>query len=404
MTLPLHNIRVLDLTRALAGPFCTMCLGDFGADVIKVESAPKGDMTRVWPPHDRGISTYYLSANRNKRDIAVNFRDPKGLELLRRMARDVDVVVENFKPGRADELGLGYEALRQDNPGLIYASITGFGSDGPYGDWPGFDQIAQGMSGLMGLTGLPDGDPTRVGIPVADVATGMWSAMGVLAAVVQRKDTGRGQRVDNSLLSSVVGMLSLQAQRYLSVGDIAGRTGNDHMVIYPYGTFEASDAQLNVAAATQEMWLALCRLLDVEDLADNPDYADNAKRVANRAALRERLNERFRTDTAIAWTHKFVAVGIPAGPIYGMDQVFDDPQVIHGGMVEEVDHPSLGRIKTLSNPLRMEGFEGGKTVRLPPPEVGQHSRAVLAEFGFSKQEIETLITEGTVGAWDGALS
>ena len=217
MALPLHDIRVLDLTRALAGPFCTMCLGDFGADVIKVESAPQGDMTRVWPPHDRGVATYYLSTNRNKRDIAVNFRDPKGLALLRRMAKDVDVVVENFKPGRADALGLGYEALRADNPGLIYASITGFGRDGPYGEWPGFDQIAQGMSGLMGLTGLPNGDPTRIGIPVADITTGMWSAMGILAAVVQRKETGRGQRVENSLLSSMVGMLSVQAQRYRAV-------------------------------------------------------------------------------------------------------------------------------------------------------------------------------------------
>ena len=215
MVLPLQDIRVLDLTRALAGPFCTMCLGDFGADVIKVESAPQGDMTRVWPPHDRGVSTYYLSTNRNKRDLAVNFRDPKGLALLRRIARDVDVVVENFKPGRADELGLGYDDLRRENPGLIYASITGFGRDGPYGDWPGFDQIAQGMSGLMGLTGYPDGGPTRIGIPVADITSGMWSAMGILAAIAQRHVTGQGQRVENSLLSSTVGLLSMQTQNIL---------------------------------------------------------------------------------------------------------------------------------------------------------------------------------------------
>ena len=338
MVLPLQNIRVLDLTRALAGPFCTMCLGDFGADVIKVESAPQGDMTRVWPPHDRGVSTYYLSTNRNKRGLAVNFRDPKGLALLRRIARDVDIVVENFKPGRADELGLGYDDLRRENPRLIYASITGFGRDGPYGDWPGFDQIAQGMSGLMGLTGYPDGDPTRIGIPVADITSGMWSAMGILAAVAQRHVTGVGQRVENSLLSSTVGLLSMQAQRFLSVGEVPGRTGNDHMVIYPYGTFEARDAGLNVAAATQDMWLALCGVLGLESLTTVPEFADNTKRLANRDALRELLNERFRTDTAIAWTRRLVEKGIPSGPIYALDQVFADPQVVHGGMVEEVAH------------------------------------------------------------------
>jgi crotonobetainyl-CoA:carnitine CoA-transferase CaiB-like acyl-CoA transferase len=396
MTLPLHDIRVLDLTRALAGPFCTMCLGDFGADVVKVESAPQGDMTRVWPPHDRGISTYYLSTNRNKRDLAVNFRDPRGLALLQRLGRQSDVVVENFKPGRADELGLGYDDLRQDNPGLIYASITGFGSDGPYGEWPGFDQIIQGMSGLMGLTGSLDGGPTRIGLPVVDITSGMWSAMGILAAVAQRRETGRGQRVENSLLSSMVGMLALQAQRYLSVGEVPGRTGNDHMVIYPYGTFEASDAPLNVAAATQDMWVALCGVLGLDDLPSRPEFADNTKRLANRDALRDRLNERFRTDTAIAWTHKLVAAGIPSGPIYALDQVFADPQVAYCGMVEEVTHPILGPVKILSNPLRMDSFEGGRTVRLPPPELGQHTRAVLQDYGFPRAEIEALLADGVV--------
>ena len=396
MTLPLHDIRVLDLTRALAGPFCTMCLGDFGADVVKVESAPQGDMTRVWPPHDRGISTYSLSTNRNKRDLAVNFRDPRGLALLQRLGRQADVVVENFKPGRADELGLGYDDLRQDNPGLIYASITGFGSDGPYGEWPGFDQIIQGMSGLMGLTGAPDGGPTRIGIPVVDITSGMWSAMGILAAVAQRRETGRGQRVENSLLSSMVGMLAMQAQRYLSVGEVPGRTGNDHMVIYPYGTFEASDAPRTVAAATHDMWVALCGVLGLDDLPAKPEFADNTKRLANRDALRDLLNERFRTDTAIAWTHRLVDAGIPSGPIYALDQVFADPQVAHCGMVEEVAHPSLGPVKILSNPLRMDSFEGGRTVRLPPPELGQHSRAVLRDYGVPGAEIEALLADGVV--------
>jgi crotonobetainyl-CoA:carnitine CoA-transferase CaiB-like acyl-CoA transferase len=396
MSLPLESIRVLDLTRALAGPFCTMCLADFGADVIKVESLPKGDMTRGWGPYDQGIAAYYLSINRNKRDLAVNFRDPKALEVLRRLALDVDVVVENFKPGRADEIGLGCDELRAANPKLIYASITGFGRSGPYGDWPGFDQIAQGMSGVMSLTGYPDGEPTRAGVPFGDVGAGMWTAMGICAAVAQRHKTGVGQRVETSLLASLIGMLSVQGQRYLSANDVAGRIGNYHMAAYPYGTCEASDGQLNIGAATQDMWVKLCKLLELEELLEHPDYIDNTKRMENRDALCERLNQKFRTDTAIAWTHKLIDVGIPAGPVYTMDEVFADPQVMHQNMVEGIDHPELGRIKQLSNPLRMDAFEG-RTVRTPPPGLGEHTRAVLTEAGYTEMEIDQFIEAGTVG-------
>ncbi len=396
MPLPLDSIRVLDLTRALAGPFCTMCLADFGADVIKVESLPKGDMTRAWGPYDGDIAAYYLSINRNKRDLAVNFRDPKALEVLRRLAVEVDVVVENFKPGRADEMGLGCDALRAENPKLIYASITGFGRDGPYGDWPGFDQIAQGMAGVMSVTGWPDGEPTRAGVPFGDVAAGMWTAMGICAAVAQRHVTGEGQRVETSLLASLVGMLNVQGQRYLSANDIPGRIGNYHMAAYPYGGCEASDGQLNVGAPTQDLWEKLCHLLGLEDLIEHPDYIDNAARMNNRDALCERLNQKFRADTAINWTHKLIDAGIPAGPVYAMDEVFADPQVIHQNMVEEIEHPELGRIKQLANPLRMDAFEG-RSVRTPPPGLGEHSRAVLTEFGYAGAEIDGLVAAGVVG-------
>ncbi len=375
-----------------------MCLADFGADVIKVESLPKGDMTRHWAPFhgDSGIAVYYLSIHRNKRGLAVNFRDPKGLEVLRRLAGEVDVVVENFKPGRADQMGLGCDALRAANPKPIHASITGFGRDGPYGDWPGFDQIAQGMSGVMSLTGYPDGEPTRAGVPFGDVGASMWTAMGILAAVTQRHTTGIGQRVETSLLATLVGMLCIQGQSYLSAGQVAGRIGNNHMATYPYGTVAASDGQLNIAAATPEMWEKLCRALDLEDLIAHPDYATNAKRMKNRDALRERLNERFGADTATAWTARLIEAGIPAGPVYTMDEVFADPQVIHQNMVEEVDHPELGRIKQLSNPLRMDSFEG-RTVRTSPPGLGQHSRAVLTEFGYGEADIDELLAAGIVG-------
>ena len=396
MPLPLENIRVLDLTRALAGPFCTMCLGDFGADVIKVESLPKGDMTRHWGPYDRGVAAYYLSINRNKRDLAIDFRDPDGLAVLRRLALEVDVVVENFKPGRADAMGLGCDELRAENPKLIYASITGFGRDGPYGDWPGFDQIAQGMAGVMSVTGWPDGEPTRAGVPYGDVGAGMWAAMGVCAAIAQRHVTGEGQRVETSLLAALVGTLNVQGQRYLSAGEVPGRIGNYHMAAYPYGTCEASDGPLNIGAPTQDLWERLCKLLGLEALMADPDYADGAARMRNRDALCERLNRVFRTDTAINWTHKLVAAGVPAGPVYGMDEVFADPQVIRQGMVEAVDHPALGRVRLMSNPLRMDAFEG-RTVRTPPPGLGEQSREILAEFGYAEPEIETLIARGVVG-------
>ena len=395
MSLPLESIRVLDLTRALAGPFCTMCLGDFGADVIKVESLPKGDMTRGWGPYDGDIAAYYLSINRNKRDLVINFRDPKGLEVVRRLALEVDVLVENFKPGRTDEMGLGYDELRAKNPKLIYASITGFGRAGPYGEWPGLDQIAQGMSGVMSVTGWPGGEPTRAGVPFGDVGAGMWAAMGICAAVAQRHVTGAGQRVETSLLATLIGMLNVQGQRYLSAGDVPGLGGNYHMAAYPYGTCEASDGQLNVGAPSQPLWEKLCGVLGLEALIDDPDYIDNVNRMENRDSLRDILNEKFRTDTAINWTHKLVEAGIPAGPVYTMDEVFADPHVIHQKMVEEIDHPVLGRIKQIANPLRMDSF-GEQSARTPPPGLGEHSRDVLAEFGYADAEIEALIESGAV--------
>lgn len=393
--LPLAGVRVLDLTRALSGPFCTMILADFGADVVKVEPAPKGDMIRGWGPFDRGISAYYLSTNRNKRGIALDFRQPEGLELLARLARKSDVVVENFRPGTMETMGLGYEKLSSANPRLIYAAITGFGRDGPAGSWPGFDQIAQGYSGFMSLTGMPETGPTRVGVAIGDLTSGMWAALGVLAAVISRQSTGRGQRVETSLLASLVGLLSVQGQRYLNLGQVPGPTGNTHPVIAPYGVFETADGPLNIASATEDMWTKLCELLGLQDAARDPRFADNERRMQHRDELKELMEARLRNATRSEWTRRMLGAGIPAGPINNLADVFSDPQVQHCRLVEEIAHPVLGQLKQLANPVRMDALRQG-SVRLPPPLLGEHTREVLEDYGLSAADIDDLLGRGAV--------
>jgi crotonobetainyl-CoA:carnitine CoA-transferase CaiB-like acyl-CoA transferase len=395
MALPLENIRVLDLTRALAGPFCTMILGDMGAEVIKVEPAPKGEMIRGWAPFDRGVGVYYLSVNRNKRSLAVDFRKPEALALLRRLAAEADVLVENFKPGSAAKMGLDYASLKPANPGLVHASLTGFGSRGPYGNWPGYDQIAQGMSGMMSISGFPDGPPTRLGVPLGDLVAGMWGAIGVLSAIVQRQATGLGQQVEANLLGGLIGLLCVQGQRTLSLGEVPGRIGNDHPVIYPYGAFQAADGMINVAAATEAQWRRLCEILGASDLLERPEFSDNTLRSENRAWLKPELDRRLAARPAAEWSRELMEAGIPTGPVYTLDQVFSDPHVLATGMTEEIEHPTLGMIRLLAGPARLEAHEG-RTVRSPPPILGQHSRAVLEGFGLDRDEIAALIASGAV--------
>ncbi|MGE4239717.1 CaiB/BaiF CoA transferase family protein [Ramlibacter sp.] len=394
MSLPLAGLRVLDLSRALSGPFCSMVLADLGADVVKVEPTPAGDMIRGWGPFDHDTSVYYLSANRNKRGIAVNFRDPRGLQLLRRMAGEVDIVLENFKPGTMEDMGLGWDALAAANPKLIMGSISGFGSGGPLGALPGFDQIAQGYSGFMSITGQDETGPTRVGTAIGDLTSGMWVAIGILSAVIGRRTSGRGQRVEGSLLASLVGLLSVQGQRYLSLGEVPGVAGNQHPVIAPYGVYEASDGPLNLAPATPDMWARLCKLLRL-DVAGDPRFADNAARMRNRAALKDLIESKLKTRTRMEWTRELNALGIPAGPINGLADVFDDPQVRHCGLVEEIEHPVVGALKQVATPIRMEALQDG-CVRTPPPLLGQHTREVLAEFGFAEGDLDQLAAEGVI--------
>ena len=388
-TLPLAGLTVIDLSRALAGPFCATILADLGADVIKIEPSPDGEMVRGWGPFQDGISVYYLSIHRNKKSLVVNFRDAAGLELIRRLADRADILVENFKPGAMADMQLDYATLAARNPRLIFASITGFGTSGPYGGWPGVDQIAQGMSGLMSLTGQKETGPTRVGIPIGDVVGGMWAALGVQAAVIQRHATGRGQMVETSLLAGLIGLLTVQGQRQLSLGDTPGVAGNDHPVVCPYGMFEAKDGPFNMAAATEDMWVKLCKLLGMDDWISDPEYRDNAGRHRNREAVKKRLNEKFAARGKMEWTLELVKLGLPAGPIFTLDQVFADQHVNETGIVEEVEHPTLGTLRLVASPIRMTGM-GGRSVRTAPPLLGQHSREVLAGFGFAQARIDAL--------------
>ncbi|MFN0302048.1 MAG: CaiB/BaiF CoA transferase family protein [Burkholderiales bacterium] len=394
-SLPLSGLRVLDLSRALAGPFCGMILADLGADVVKIEPTPDGEMVRKWGPFKDDISVYYLSIHRNKRSLALNFRDPRGLDLIRSMADRADILIENFKPGVMGEMSMDFEALAARNARLIFASITGFGRTGPYGDWPGVDQIAQGMSGLMSLTGHPESGPTRVGIPIGDVVAGMWAALGIQSAVIERARTGKGQRVETSLLAGLIGLLTVQGQRQLTLDDTPRVAGNDHPVICPYGMFEAADGPFNMAAATEDMWVKLCGLLGLDDLVAHPEFRTNAARMRNRVEVKRRLNACFVKRDKMHWTSELVKLGLPAGPIFTLDQVFKDPHVLATKMVEEFEHPLIGTMRTMANPIRMDALTGN-SVRRAPPALGQDSRAVLADYGLSPEQIDMLVAARVV--------
>jgi len=391
---PLEGIKVLDLTRALSGPFCTMILGDLGADVIKVEPID-GDMMRQWGPFDRTESVYYLTGNRNKRAIAIDFRSTEGLELIKTMVKDCDVVVENFKPGSMDAMGLNYEKLAEINTRLIYMSITGFGRDGPNADQPGFDQIAQGYSGLMSVTGSPESGPLRVGVAIGDQTTGMWAAIGVLSALAQREKTGVGHRIDTSLMASLVSLLSVQGQRYLSLDETPGLAGNNHPVVSPCGVFQTKDGPLNIAANTPNMWITLCDILDLKELISDVRFIDNASRAVNRDELKNLIEQKLSTFDRKHWTHLFNESGVPAGPINNLAEVFSDSQVLHCKLVEEISHPVLGPLKLVGSPIQFD-LNKGKSVKRAPPLLGEHTSEILVEFGWSQQEIEALENRGVV--------
>jgi crotonobetainyl-CoA:carnitine CoA-transferase CaiB-like acyl-CoA transferase len=371
-----------------------MILGDLGADVIKVEPID-GDMMRQWGPFDRTESVYYLTGNRNKRAIAIDFRSAEGIELIKEFAKECDVVVENFKPGSMDAMGLNYEKLAEINPRLIYMSITGFGRDGPNSDQPGFDQIAQGYSGLMSVTGSPESGPLRVGVAIGDQTTGMWAAIGVLSALAQREKTGVGHRIDTSLMASLVGLLSVQGQRYLSLGETPGLAGNNHPVVSPCGVFQTKDGPLNIAANTPNMWITLCNILDLNELVADERFIDNASRAVNRDELKQLIEKQLSTFDRQHWTHLFNKSGVPAGPINNLAEVFSDAQVLHCQLVEEVNHPVLGTLKLVGSPIQFD-LNKGSSIKRAPPLLGEHTSEILEEFGWSHQEIDNLNKRGVV--------
>ena len=384
---PLSRFTVLDLTRVRSGPTAVRQFADWGANVIKIEAPEKIDPAKGMGGERDGPD--FQSIHRNKRGMTLNMKEKAGVEVFLRMVGNADVVVENFRPDVKDRLGIDYESLKKANPGIVLASISGFGQDGPYANRPGFDQIAQGMGGLMSITGLPGQGPVRVGIPVADLTAGLYTAIGVLIALLEREETGQGQWVRTSLLEAQIAMLDFQAARWLMKGEVAPQAGNNHPTSIPTGVFKTRDGHINIAAAGDAMWRRLCDVLDDKEMAARSDFATGPERSRNRDAVNAAIARHTVDKTSAEWVDLLNDAGIPCGPIYSIDQVFADPQVRHlGGMAHEVTHPELGTYKVLGQAVKMS--RSRPRAGMATPLRGQHTDQVLAEFGFGKDEIADL--------------
>ena len=392
----LAGLTVLDLTRVLSGPYCTMMLADMGARVIKVERPGGGDDTRAWgPPFQSGESAYFLSVNRNKESVTLDLKHPDGRRVLDALIDRADVLAENFRPGALDRMGLNYADLSRRRPDLVYCSISGFGQSGPRRREPGYDAVMQGEGGLMSITGAEDGPAYRLGVAIVDVVSGMFAAYGVAVALLARERTGRGQLVDVGMLDAAAAVLTYQAGSYFATGRAPGRLGNRHPSIAPYESLEAADGELVVAAGNDQLWRALCGVLGLGALADDPRFRTNADRVAARGALRPLLVERLRTRPVADWLTQLKAAGVPCGGVRDLEQVFSDPQIVERAMVVALDHPIAGAIRQLGVPVKLDGTPG--TVRTPPPALGQHTDAVLrGDLGIDPEEIARLRAAGAI--------
>ena len=369
--LPLQGVRVLDLSRVLAGPYATMVLGDLGADVLKVEHPERGDDTRHWgPPFAGGESAYFLSINRNKRSIGVDLKDPGGLERLEKLATGADVVIENWRRGALEKLGLGYEKLKGTNPDLVYCSITGFGP-GPDEEHPGYDFLVQARGGVMGITGQPGGEPTKVGVAIADIVCGLFASNAILAALYRRGVTGEGARIEVPLFESTLGWLANRGQEYLVSGEDTGLIGNAHPSIVPYQTFDAADKPLVVAVGNNTQFAYLCEVIGRTELAEDERFATNPARVANREVLISELQREFGGRPADEWADELRAAGVPSGPVNTLADVLADKHLLGSGMLKGLDHPSAGRLEMLASPILIDGER--LSIRRPPPTLGQHA-------------------------------
>ncbi len=395
MTGALHGIKVVELAQIMAGPTCGLLLADMGADVIKVEKLPGGDDTRGYgAPSIHGEPAAFMILNRNKRSLAVDLKTPGGLEVARRLIAGADVVLENYRKGTLDKLGLGYDVLSRDNPRLIYCAVSGYGRTGPYADKGGFDLIAQGFAGIMSITGEPGGPPAKSGTPVADVNAGILAALGIVAALVSRATTGRGQLVETSLMEAAIQQTYWQSAAFFATGQSPGPTGSAHILTAPYQAFSTRDGWINVGGANQANWERIAKVIGRPELVRDPRFATTADRVHHRAELAQLVGDKLGARTSAEWIAEFEAAGVPVGPVNRIGDMLADPQVAAREMVVEVDHPRAGRTRALGMPIKFSGSRGDLT--RPAPLLGQHSREILAQLGYAAPEIEALQQAGAV--------
>ncbi len=392
---PLDGLTVLDLTRVLSGPYCTMMLADMGARVIKVEQPGKGDDTRGWgPPFQNGESAYFLSVNRNKESVTLNFKHPDGREVLDKLVQQADVLVENFRPGTLERQGLGYDALSAAHPRLVYCSISGFGQTGPRRSEPGYDAVMQGEGGLMSITGPPGGTPYRLGVAIADIVSGMFAAFGVAMGLLARERAGHGQFIDVGMLDSVAALLTYQAGIYFATGQAPPSLGNQHPTIVPYETFTAADGDIVVAAGNDVLFTKFCEIIETPTLAADERFTTNKGRVENQDALRPLLAERIRTRSRSQWLDVLKQAGVPCGAVRDLAEVLSDPQLVERLMVVPMHHPKAGPMQVLGVPVKMGETGGG--VRTPPPVRGPHTQSILAELGYDAHRIGALEQEKVI--------
>ncbi|HVH56057.1 MAG TPA: CoA transferase [Vicinamibacterales bacterium] len=396
MTAPLEGILVVDFTRVLSGPYCTMQLADMGARVIKVEQPGKGDDTRAWgPPFLNGESAYFLSINRNKESLALDLKHPEATHIIDALLARADVLVENFRPGTMERLGLGYESVSRRFPRLVYCAISGFGQTGPRTKEPGYDAVVQAEGGLMSITGDADGQPFRLGVAISDIASGMFAAQGIAFALLARERTGKGQLVDVGMLDATAALLTYQAGIYFATGRTPGRMGNRHPTIVPYETFAASDGDFVIAVGNDEQWRRLCASAELEHLAMDERFATNRARVTNYSTLRPLLAETLRARTRSEWVDLLRPAGVPCGSVREVAEVLEDPQLAARGMIQELEHAVAGKMRVTGVPIKLSDTPG--TVRTPPPALGQHTTDILArDVGMSPQEIARLRGTGAI--------